>query len=246
MEKLQIECNQYKLYSPDSLKYITDNMHGILLYKIEEYKKLFHIDNFLQFQINYFDDLENFRYFIYGLRGKKDSLPEYAQGTYDKGMINAFIQSNIVIDSPLYNSKLYMANHELFHLLYMKYILKNDFSKRIVWYDEGMAQFKSGEKDKLLNDDIFKEYYEHVREETRTIPDLNKLIHGSFFCNEYYNGYDLSYIAIRYLNELLNESDFIGLLGDFEQIKNHGKTIVNDMFAYYDKKFNLYYLSKKL
>lgn len=54
MEKLQYECMEYKLYSPDSLKYITDNMHDILISKIKEYKELFDIDNIEQLQINYF------------------------------------------------------------------------------------------------------------------------------------------------------------------------------------------------
>lgn len=117
MEHLQIECEQYKLYSPDSLRYITDNMHSILLSKIEEYKRMFGLDNYRQIQINYFDNKDKFRNFIYDLRGEKESLPKYAIGTYDKGMINAFVDNNILIDSPLYKKKLYMANHELFHIM---------------------------------------------------------------------------------------------------------------------------------
>lgn len=236
MEKLQTECKQYKLYSPDSLKYITDNMHEILLSKIEEYKRLFDIDDFGQIQINYFDDLEKFRNFIYKLRGKSRFLPDYMQGTYDRGMINAFIQNNIVIDSPQYNSKLYMASHELFHILYMKYILQNDFSKRIVWYDEGMAQFMSGEMDKLLNDEKLKQFYQRVKETTKSIPNLNAITHRNNFCNDNYNGFDLSYLAIRYLNEVLDEDEFKGLMSNFVQIRDFGETILNDMFEFYDKK----------
>lgn len=237
MEKLQFECKQYKLYSPDSLKYITDNMYEILLSKIEDYKRLFNIDAFEQIQINYFDDLEKFRNFIYDLRGEKSSLPEYAQGTYDREMINAFIQNNILIDSPRYNSKLYMASHELFHILYMKYVLQNDYSKRIVWYDEGIAQFMSGEKDKLLNEIAFKQFYEKVKETTKKIPNLNTIIHGNSFCNNDYNGYDLSYLAIRYLNEILSEEEFKELMSNFAQIRDYGETILNDMFEFFDNRF---------
>lgn len=237
MEKLQTECKQYKLYSPDSLKYITDNMHKILLFKIEKYKRLFNIDAVDQIQINYFDDLEKFRNFIYELRGEKSSLPEYARGTYDRGMINAFIPNNILIDSPQYNDKLYMASHELFHILYEKYVLQNDFSKRILWYDEGMAKFMSGEKDKLLNDEVFKQFYERVKKATKRIPNLNAMIHGNSFCNDDYNGYDLSYLAIRYLSEVLNEDEFKGLMSNFAQIRDYGETILNDMFEFYDKQF---------
>ncbi len=91
MEKLQYECEQYKLYAPDSLKYITDYMPEILIPKIEEYKELFGIKNANQVQINYFDRLENFRNFVYELRGERESLPEYSRGVGDEGMISAFI-----------------------------------------------------------------------------------------------------------------------------------------------------------
>ena len=237
MEKIQLDCDQYKLYSPDSLNYITDEMHQILLNSIEKYKNLFNINCCKKIQINYFDDLSKFRNFIYELRGENKSLPEYAHGTYDKGMINAFISNNIKIDTPLYKKKLYMASHELFHIMYMEYALKNDYSKRIVWYDEGMAQYMSGEKDYLLNLESFKEYYLKVKESTKIYPNLNELKHGNSFCNADYNGYDLSYLAIRYLSEILTEKEFKSLLGNYNQIKIYGKNILNDIFIYYDDIF---------
>ena len=42
--------------------------------------------------------------------------------------------------------RLYTASHELFHILYKKYILEKNNIDRVVWLDEGMAQFFSGEK----------------------------------------------------------------------------------------------------
>lgn len=236
MEKLQFECKQYKLYSPDSLKYITDNMHQVLISKIDEYQTFFDIEDFYQVQINYFDDLENFRNFIYSLRGEKTSLPEYAQGTYDRGMINAFIEKNIIVGSPLHKKKIYMASHELFHIMYMKFILKNDYSKRIIWYDEGMAQFMSGENEELLNNDTFSKFYIKVKNSTKIIPNLNEISHGVNFCNENYNGYNLSYLCVRYLNEILNGEEFKKLMKNFKRIENYGENILRDMFEYYDNK----------
>ena len=66
----------------------------------EFYKKLFGVDNFRKIQINFFDDLGKFREFIYDLRGEKGSLPEYATGTFDQGMINMCLKPNIRKDSP--------------------------------------------------------------------------------------------------------------------------------------------------
>ena len=209
----------YILNAPQSLKYITDNMHDILNDKIEQYKKIFKIKQLNPIQINYFDNLEEFRNFIYKIRGEKESLPEYATGTYDNGMINAFITPNIDINSNDYKIKLYLANHELFHILYMQYILKNDYQKRIVWYDEGMAQFLSGEMDELLDIEKFKKFYLKVKNNTLVIPNLNEIEHGTSFCNNNYNGYDLSYLCIRYLREIMTNEEFQDLMSNFSKIK---------------------------
>lgn len=225
----------YILNAPQSLKHITDNMHDILNDKIEQYKKIFKIKQLNPIQINYFDNIGEFRNFIYKIRGEKESLPEYATGTYDNGMINAFIKPNIDINSNDYKIKLYLANHELFHILYMQYILKNDYQKRIVWYDEGMAQFLSGEMDELLDIEKFKKFYLKVKNNTLVIPNLNEIEHGTSFCNNNYNGYDLSYLCIRYLSEIMTNEEFQNLMSNFPKIKEYGINIVENMFDYYDK-----------
>lgn len=228
----------YILNAPQSLKYVTDNMHDILNDKIEQYKKIFKIKQLNPIQINYFDNIEEFRNFIYKIRGEKESLPKYATGTYDNGMINAFITPNIDINSNDYKIKLYLANHELFHILYMQYILKNDYQKRIVWYDEGMAQFLSGEMDELLDIEKFKKFYLKVKNNTLVIPNLNEIEHGTSFCNNNYNGYDLSYLCIRYLREIMTNEEFQNLMSNFSKIKEYGINIVENMFAYYDSIIN--------
>lgn len=233
-EKLQYECEEYRLYSPDSLKYLTDRMHILVRDKIKDYKELFGIEDFEQVQINYFDDIEKFRKFVCSMRGDEAILPEYAQGTYDRGMINAFLPNNLVVDSPKYKHRLFMANHELFHILYMKYILHDDYTKRIVWYDEGMAQLMSGEKSALLDLEVFKRYYSRIKESTKEIPDFVNIQHGTGFCNELYNGYALSYLAVRYLSDLLSKEEFKELLRDVDKVNSYSKSILSDMFDYYD------------
>ena len=37
-------------------------------------------------------------------------------------MINTFIKPNLFVDSYLYNKALYLANHELFHIMYQELI----------------------------------------------------------------------------------------------------------------------------
>ena len=226
-----LETNFCRINYSDSLEKLSNATVKLLQNKIVEYKKLFNIEFDEQIIVNYFDDLEEFREFIYKIRGERVSLPKYAKGTYDNGMVNAYIEPNTQL------KRLYTASHELFHILYMKYILKNDYSNRIVWYDEGMAQFISGEKDKYADEEKFKRFYLKVKENTKIIPNLNNLKHGNSFCNDEYNGYDLSYLSVRYLNEILNSEDFKKLMSDFSTIKEYGNNLIYRMFDYYDLKF---------
>ncbi len=220
----------------ESLEKLSIETLELLFKTLSDYKFLFDVDTYESIVVNYFDNLDEFRSFIYGLRGEKDSLPEYARGTYDKGMINACVDPQKQMNS------LYTASHELFHIWYMKYILKNDYSKRIVWYDEGMAQFFSGENKKIDSEEKFKDYYFKVKELTKIIPNLNEVEHGNSFCNDNYNGYDLSYLCVRYLSETMSLESFKMLMSDFNRIKDIGNNVICDMFEYYDKQ----YIDKKV
>lgn len=218
----------YNIDYPNSLTELVNETLKLLDKKILEYKQFFKINEIDQIKINYFDDINKFREFIYDIRGEKESLPEYAKGTYDKGMINAYIDPKYQLNKINYSS------HELFHILYMKYILNSDESKRIVWYDEGMAQFMSGEKAKLNNENNFKQFYYKVKEETKIIPNINEINHGKSFYNDNYNGYDLSYLAVRYLSQIMEYNDFQKLMSQFDNIKQIGDNVVSEMFKYYD------------
>jgi len=226
-----IETELCKVHYSDSLQEIVDSTIVLLQNKIVEYNQFFGIKFDQQVIVNYFDSRKEFREFIYKIRGERESLPKWAKGTYDKGMVNAYIKPEEQL------KLIYTASHELYHILYYKYILKNDYSKRIVWYDEGMAQFMSGEKDKLNDDMLFKRFYINVKRNTKTIPDLNVLKQGDSFWNDKYNGYDLSYLAIRFLYENLKNEEFKSLISDLPKIKEYGNNLVSKMFDYYDEKF---------
>ena len=217
----------------ESLEELIDKTVEVLNKKIKEYEKIFDINIKDKIVINYFDNLEEFREFIYDIRGENKSLPEYAKGTYDNDMINAYIDINLL------DKKIYNASHELFHILYLKYILNGDLRNRIVWYDEGMAQFMSGEKDYLKDEKEFKEFYIQAKQRNKIIPNLSELYHGNSFYNENYDGYQLSYLSIRYLYESLTEKEFYSLLFDIEKVRELGSDVLIKMYKYYDMKLNL-------
>ncbi len=212
----------------ESLEELIDKTVEVLNKKIKEYENIFNINIKDKIVINYFDKLEEFREFIYDIRGERNSLPEYAKGTYDNGMINAYIDINLL------DKKIYNASHELFHILYLKQILNGDLRNRIVWYDEGMAQFISGEKDYLNDEKEFIKYYKELKEKNKIIPNLNELYHGTSFMNDNYNGYQLSYLSIRYLYEILSEEEFYSLLFDIDKVKEIGCDIAEKAIKYFN------------
>ena len=228
MIKYQIETEEYCLYCPDTLKDIFLKILPSFEKKLKEYFLLFNIKKFRKIRINCFDDIQEFRNFIYDIR-KEDTLPKYATGTYDEGMIN-FCVGNDNLKSRL----LHTICHETFHIMYMELILNNDYSKRIIWYDEGMAQFCSGEFDFLNNIDKFKNFFDNIKNNTKSIPNMNQIKHGNTFCNDDYNGYYLSYLAVKYLNEILSEKEFRELMTDFDKIKKIGENVVTNAFEYYN------------
>lgn len=240
MEKIQVDNEKYIIYSPDSLKYITDNMLSVLDESISVYKRLFDVNDFRKIQINYFDNLEKFREYIYSLRGERQSLPHYAIGTFDRGMINAFIRPNISIGTPIYRKTLFMASHELFHIMYMELVLEKENKKRIVWFDEGMAQLFSGEYNELFDNDTFENWLNNFVESTKEIPNLNDLKHGTSFENDKYSGYKLSLLAVKYLFDTLDFEEFKMLIQDTDKIESYGSNIIDDAIIWYrQNKFNI-------
>ena len=233
MQKKQFENDSFVLYSPDSLNYITNDLEAILNESLELYKKLFDVDKFRKVQINYFDNREDFRNYIYELRGEKESLPKYVKGTFDNGMINAFIQPNIIEGTPLFIHRKYNASHELFHIMYQELIWKRNNQDRIEWFDEGMAQFFSGENTKEMTLD-FTNWLNMVKSHTKIIPNLNDLSHDSGFETEDYSGYNLSLLAVKYLYDKLGIDEFKKIIFKNNMIIKLGSNIVEDAFNYYD------------
>ena len=232
MEKKQFENDNFVLYAPDSLNYITNDMEKVLNDSLKLYKNIFNVDEFRKVQINYFDNIEDFRNYIYELRGEKDSLPEYAKGTFDNGMINAFIQPNIIEGTPLFIHRKYNASHELFHIMYQELVWEKNNQERIVWFDEGMAQFFSGENDVEMTTN-FKNWFEKVKSSTKKITDLNKLDHGSDFETEEYSGYNLSLLAIKYLYDKLGIDEFKKIISNNDKIIELGNNIIEEAFDFY-------------
>ncbi len=213
----------------DSLVDIVKDMIEVSGYKTKEIYDFFKIDGFRCVTVNLFDDKDKFKTFVADIRGVSvDDLPKYATGTFDNGMINAYINPNVKKNSIFYKRIIHMIFHELTHVIYLEYIIKNDNSKRVVWLDEGLAQNLSGE----FNDDDFDNFLNKFKS-FKNIPNLSKLKHGKKFVNDDYNGYILSYLLVKYLIQVNGYDDVLKILQNHELSKEVANDLINEMKEYY-------------
>lgn len=61
--------------------------------------------------------------------------------------------------------------------------------------------------------------------------------------NDEFNGYDLSYFAVRYLIDSNSEEEFYKIMKSKDKIKNIGVNVLDTAVTFYVDKFNLLYKS---
>ena len=121
---IKLKTDSCTVNYPESLQKLAVATTTLLDSKIATYRKLFDAKDNEQVIVNYFDNLEEFQEFIYYIRGERESLPDYAEGTYDDGMVNAYVE-------PLStNGKIiYVEPRTIPHLLYEVHTEKRLYKK---------------------------------------------------------------------------------------------------------------------
>lgn len=242
--ELIFENDEMKIISEHSLDPILDEIIEYTKYKFELYRKLFKVDKLEKITMKIFDNLEEYREDAFKTRGVKS--PDYSRGWFN----SRAAESNICIeleklqlksDNPNRYHKLVATNsHESFHYYYKKYYYGNN---RITWFDEGLAQYVSGEYDTLTEEEIRTKYMNFI---TNYIPitNLNERINGNkdvpdeiiFNRKDVFQGYDASFFCIKYLIENNGEEYLYNLMFNNDEILSLGNTILNDMIDFYNKK----------
>lgn len=121
--------------------------------------------------------------------------------------------------------------HELTHHLYKYYVYGKE-KERITWVDEGIAQFISGQRQELKDITLYNTFLQQNLINIEHL-NLNELNHNDKSFRDY-NGYNLSYIAIRYLYETKKLEEFINIINNQETLLKIGESILHDVCNYYN------------
>ena len=151
---------------------------------------------------------------------------------------------------PLFGTKKYYGYissiaHEIFHNLYRKYYYGID---RITWFDEGLAQYLSGEVANY-NENDWCSLFNFYKNNSVYFNNLNDKINGDskipderiFKRKGVFEGYAASLLVIKYLIDVYGEEYLYDLMFDNQRIREVGENILNLIDDYYK---NLYHKSR--
>ena len=189
------------------------------------------------------------------LYNKKDNMYNHRKDigllTYEIGLNSGFFGTNYVccysdLSKVLKNKAVSNIVHEFVHSVYQDYV--SEKGKRIVWLDEGLAQNLSGQLSDIEEDsELFKKWYlERIINQNKEIPSV-KFLHshgtkyGKFVDKETdkYNGYDISYLMVRYMIEAYDKDRLQSLLRNYNSILELEDSILLETIAYFNDKVNI-------
>lgn len=195
--------NSYnKLFVKDVYNKIIKNRKSIL-------EKL-QLKDIRKVTINLYDDRKKFvkeieKYY------KESRIPIYCTGTIQNGKIYFLLNIQIERQTYKYEIELRKILHEYIHIIYNEYI--SNSKNRVTWLDEGLAQNLSNEKGRFS-----KKKFPILDSNINEI-NLNSLKHEQgTFMTQNINGYDVSYLAVKYLIDTLSEEEFNKMIRNNEEI----------------------------
>lgn len=231
-----IQNQDFIIYSEVDLTDEAAVILNTLTSKKQELLDFFGFHSFDKITINLFENQENYYDYVKQF---------YEPAPYSVGCFFDQEIANVCTSKKRENINLFINElaHECVHIFYRK-IWKNKYD-RFVWFDEGLAQYLSGEKSKLeIDEGYFKKWYlTNIIGNDKEIPDISFLKnHGTKYgefvdtVTNKYNGYDLSYLMVRYINENLDIHTFINFYSKLKELETH---ILPDTINYYNNFFEI-------
>lgn len=231
MERI-LDKGQYVIYGDKVFNTLTEELPTYLDIGLINNIKLLNIEHIGKLKIYLYSNWEEYQK-VFTVPYPKGTI----SGVFSSESVKIYADINKVKKEKLYAVVL----HELTHILYKNYIQDKE---RIIWLDEGIAINLSGEKSFLQDDDNMQKFInEKLTSEEKEIPHITYLHkHGSNYgefvdtITNKYNGYDWSYLMVRYLMDTLSNEEFNTLIRDEEKIKELEETIIQDTYNYYINK----------
>lgn len=223
MEKFENE--KFKINYDKEIESFIDEIIVSPIYK--EILDFFEIKDFPQVTANLFVRQEDFIKYLTEEQGMKD-IPSYCRGTFDKNLINQKIDPSEKVERILG-----VFYHELVHVVY-----KEIYDKRVVWFDEGLAQNISGQYDWLKDRNQLKQYFKRFLKNNEIV-DMNKLKHGKEFVTDKYNGYALSHICVRYMIDTMSHKDILDYAKSAQKLLEVGENVLEKAKDFYNSQLEL-------
>ena len=226
------ENEDFRIFAADNLDDFATDCLATITEQKQKILDFFGLDKFRKIEINLFDNQETFLKFIKSLRWQGAKIPSYCKGTFDNFMVNYSLSP---IDVSLNSNRCKSGVlHECIHIIY-----NSITDKRITWLDEGLAMNLSGEKDNLLDDTLFRNFFEEKIISKNPPENINTLVHGTQFMNNSYDGYSLSYVTVRYLLETKPKQEIAEITKNSEKVLELGTVILPEAIDYYKEKFSI-------
>lgn len=238
------ENEEFEFYIDESIEIISKPIIENTLEKFELFRRLFKKDKLIKSKVVIFSDLEEFRKDACKQRNI-ESIPEYSRGWFKESENASFLCIDKV---PLFGTKLFYKKiscvaQECFHNFYRHYYYGDD---RITWFDEGLAQYLSGEV-AYYNDEDWRSLFNFYRKNSCYFDDFNEKINGNsevsndiiFKRKGVFDGYVASVLAIKYLVDVYGEDYVFTLMFDNNEIRKIGVDILDTMNEYYAKLYNI-------
>lgn len=138
-----------------------------------------------------------------------------------------------MIDENNLNSSFYILAHETCHLLFSKYIYKNNYSKRIVWLDESFATNFSGQVEYEIESGKFnKKVSKYINLDF--LPSIKEIsFKNNNIINEKYNAYDFFRIIGRYMIENYSKENLLKIYKNENEVLKLEDNILKKSILYF-------------
>lgn len=200
--------------------------------KVKEYLDFFKEDSYgTKIKASYFVKREDFLQRIKDIKSPGDNMPpSWATGCFYGG------ETQILMDEDDIEFSFYTLIHEIFHLMFGKFVYNKNKVNRVIWLDEALAGNFDTTTERLIENGRFKQLidkYYHCD----CLPTMENFdFSDGVFTTEEYNGYELFKIIGRYLIEKYNKDELLEYVNDYDKVIKDSKNILRDSLEYFYKK----------